>query len=827
MAPPIPPRPNRPPLPQPPAPPAPHAPSPPPNISAPPPPFPPPPPPPNNPNTAPPPYPYVQPNALAQQYHNIQLQIQYIYLSTPTNTLENNIPQTSHILELKTQADWAAWYHGVQNLLTSRALFTHICDPPALHIARDPMNTPSFPPVLHPYPLPQHTQEWISWHCKDAVVYGVLTSRLSRDILSMIPPLMDPGTGARSTVREAFHLLRRRYGGGNIQYALLEHKHLALVHCTSINNIPQFIQLWTSLTQTLHDMEAYPLSYTTLSLDVINLLPPHCSEICNKVVGDLRNPNAFNQESFNTLLTDIIDQANGLLMQCDLSKLSRNPKTSLKPHERVVCVNPKCPYPTGHTTANCWHEGGSDPGGKEKYQERQKAKQTARANLIVNPTVPVLDEDPYPPDPYNTNECTEQADLNDDVYYLYIPGSPESVFAMANTLLDLEKSDPKSYHLAMQAFKALLNSGTTHHIINDHTLFQSYDESKAIPIETTNCSILNTFAMGEVHFCKKLSGRTATVILHECLYAPDTPINLISVRAMTENGMYVGFGKNKTTCYFPRNHKMLSGLSFQADVIGRLSFLDCEFIKAATPNGKAKATAFVMLPTFQKPEYDVYLWHCRTRHPSQDTTRCLVSGNACVKGVQWNGKSPHELCPSCIMGKQAQKPYDHNTNCATKVLELLHIDTCGPMPILTPKKQQHFFAILDNHTSYNEAEPIVKKNDCTHVFKDTQALWENQMNEKVKKVHCDGAKEFTQGELGQHFKDSGIEVQMTALYAHQQNGKAERFIQTLEDDAQTLIADSGLPMSFWGDAVMTASYTRKRIPVTGINLKLPSQYESE
>ncbi|PBL04027.1 hypothetical protein ARMGADRAFT_1070518 [Armillaria gallica] len=130
-APPIPSHPNCSPLPQPPPPPPP----PPPNIPIPPAPA--PPPPPNNvPNTAPPPYPHIQPNAPVQQYHNIQPQIQYIYLPTPhTNTLENNVPQTSHIPELKTQADWAAWYHGVQNLLMSRAIFTHICDPPALHIA--------------------------------------------------------------------------------------------------------------------------------------------------------------------------------------------------------------------------------------------------------------------------------------------------------------------------------------------------------------------------------------------------------------------------------------------------------------------------------------------------------------------------------------------------------------------------------------------------------------------------------------------------------------------------------------------------------------------
>ncbi|PBK72211.1 hypothetical protein ARMSODRAFT_1016185 [Armillaria solidipes] len=138
----IPPRPNRPPLPQPPAPPPL-----PPNIPQPPTPTP----------APPPPYSYVQPNAPFHLYQNIQPQIQYVYLPPPhINTLENNIPQTSHIPELKTRADWAAWYHSVQNLLTSRALFTHICDPPASHIAHDPMNTTSFPPVLHPYPQPQH-----------------------------------------------------------------------------------------------------------------------------------------------------------------------------------------------------------------------------------------------------------------------------------------------------------------------------------------------------------------------------------------------------------------------------------------------------------------------------------------------------------------------------------------------------------------------------------------------------------------------------------------------------------------------------------------------
>jgi hypothetical protein len=70
----------------------------------------------------------------------------------------------------------------------------------------------------------------------------------------------------------------------------------------------------------------------------------------------------------------------------------------------------------------------------------------------------------------------------------------------------------------------------------------------------------------------------------------------------------------------------------------------------------------------------------------------------------------------------------------------------------------------------------------------------------------DGAKEFCRGRLETHLTSHGISMQVTAPYAHSQNGKAERLIRTLEDGLQTLIADSGLPMSFWGDAVLTMAY---------------------
>ncbi|SJL16752.1 uncharacterized protein ARMOST_20281 [Armillaria ostoyae] len=616
-------------------------------------------------------------------------------------------------------------------------------------------------------------------------------------------------TGTRRTARQAFQLLRECYGGGNMQYAILAHKRLALSYCHSIGGIPAFVQAWASLAQTLRDTQMYPLSYATLSLDVVNMLPPAFQERRNKVVEDMSNPAQFNQATFDKLLMDIANQASGITINLELSCFTRNPRTPPKP--RAQCGNPKCPNPVGHTTATCWNEGGGDPGGKERYAEKQKQRTPARANFAEGKAPIDAPADIDQPDnniDTSTNECTTSTESNEDTFYSYMATSFDSILPLANALFELQDSDPKAYYLALEVFKALLDSGTTHHIVKDRLAFHTYDESKAIPVKTANCGILTTHAMGEAHINVDVGGRTATIVLHECLHAPDAPINLISVGALTENGMYIGFGKHKTTCYFPQTHKTLKGLSFKADVIGRLSFLNCKF------TSPPPATANAMLPAYTKPELDTYLWHCRTGHPSQETTRRIISGKARVTGVKWNGKAPHEFCPSCIIGKRQQAPYDHNSHRAADVLELIHIDTCGPMLVKTPQKQDHFFAMLDDVTSFNNAEPIAKRNECTGVFKDTQALWENQTEKKVKKVHCDGALEFTKGDLGQHLTDSGIEMQVTAPYAHQQNGKAERFIRTLEDDIQTYLADSGLPMSFWGDALHTASYIRRRIPTS-------------
>jgi transposase InsO family protein len=57
----------------------------------------------------------------------------------------------------------------------------------------------------------------------------------------------------------------------------------------------------------------------------------------------------------------------------------------------------------------------------------------------------------------------------------------------------------------------------------------------------------------------------------------------------------------------------------------------------------------------------------------------------------------------------------------------------------------------------------------------------------------------------------GIERQKSEPYNQASNGKAERAIRTVMDLARTILLASGIPITFWGDAVLYARYILNRV----------------
>jgi len=125
-----------------------------------------------------------------------------------------------------------------------------------------------------------------------------------------------------------------------------------------------------------------------------------------------------------------------------------------------------------------------------------------------------------------------------------------------------------------------------------------------------------------------------------------------------------------------------------------------------------------------------------------------------------------------------------------------------------------FFIILDDHLNFGHIILLNQKNDAFKAYLAITTHWKHKSGNLVMKLRSDGPKELVQETFSNHVTAKSIEHQVTVPYAHSQNGKAEWYVCTLEDTAQMLLVDSGLPLKFYGDAVLTAQSLRNHLPTS-------------
>ncbi|MBW0498232.1 hypothetical protein O181_037947 [Austropuccinia psidii MF-1] len=90
---------------------------------------------------------------------------------------------------------------------------------------------------------------------------------------------------------------------------------------------------------------------------------------------------------------------------------------------------------------------------------------------------------------------------------------------------------------------------------------------------------------------------------------------------------------------------------------------------------------------------------------------------------------------------------------------------------------------------------------------------------KISNIVSDNGSEFKNQDLLTFFQKEGITHLTTSPYTTQQNSVAERGNQTTMNKARCLLKDSGLPLSYWAEAVNTAVYLENLTPNSSINFK--------
>ena len=169
----------------------------------------------------------------------------------------------------------------------------------------------------------------------------------------------------------------------------------------------------------------------------------------------------------------------------------------------------------GHTDGTCFQPGGGMEGRHEEYMSNKGCIHAMFAKCLENAFS--LPDHPLPPDPNHlsdsptlspilddelivppvTNLCVTSFVPNSDICDdLYICCDPKFFSPLALTSVDFKSA---MLVFLVTLFNALLDSGCTHHIIQDRSLFHNYT-TQSISVDTANCGSLAALGTGDVVF---------------------------------------------------------------------------------------------------------------------------------------------------------------------------------------------------------------------------------------------------------------------------------------------------------------------------------------
>ena len=192
----------------------------------------------------------------------------------------------------------------------------------------------------------------------------------------------------------------------------------------------------------------------------------------------------------------------------------------------------------------------------------------------------------------------------------------------------------------------------------------------------------------------------------------------------------------------------------------------------------------------REEEDGVWLWQHRLCHQSFREIDNMRRTKM-VSGLPKFRFSDH-LCRNCVAGKQNRSSFLNKSEYrASKKLQLIHGDICGPIQPSTVGGRRYYFLLIDDYSRL--VWVAFQKKNQTH-FKSFKNLAESESDEKVKCFRPDRGGEFNSKEFNVYCKENGIKRQLTAPYSPQQNGVIERKNRTIMSCVRSMLKEKKLPL---------------------------------
>ncbi|KAH9781356.1 hypothetical protein KPL71_008429 [Citrus sinensis] len=217
-----------------------------------------------------------------------------------------------------------------------------------------------------------------------------------------------------------------------------------------------------------------------------------------------------------------------------------------------------------------------------------------------------------------------------------------------------------------------------------------------------------------------------------------------------------------------------------------------------------------------------WLWHFRYGHLSFGGLKTLQQKNMVVGLPQF--EQPSQLCEECIFSKQHRDKFPKGKSWRTKkVLELVHSDLCGLIKPTSNGGKRYFISFIDDFSRKTWVYFLQEKSEAFTAFQMFKALVDREADSQIKILRTDRGGEFNSQEFGSFCENHGVRRQLTAAYTPQQNGVCERKNRTILNMVRSLLQRSGLPKSFWPEAVVWSVYILNKSPTIAVQNITPEE----
>jgi len=287
--------------------------------------------------------------------------------------------------------------------------------------------------------------------------------------------------------------------------------------------------------------------------------------------------------------------------------------------------------------------------------------------------------------------------------------------------------------------------------------------------------------------------------LKEVVYVPDLSTNLLSVNAMTKNGGEVLFTTKGVTV----KH-------------GNKTIMKGEKLQSGLFQVKLKPQKINTTYLTEKRESDTTMWHRKLGHINYDNLKKLATMSDGIDIPTDELKKPQTICGVCQEARQTRNKMTEVRTRASRPLQIIHTDLCGPISPNTWDGKRYFLTFLDDYTHYVMVYLIKNKSEVPELIREYILRAEAHWNLKLSKLRCDNGREYINEKVTSWCRERGTQIDNTIPHTPQLNGKAERLNRTLMEKARALMFDSELSKEMWGEALYTSAYLLNRIPTETI-----------